>query len=143
MQLRIIRNNSYRNDEILLRMIINCKNQLHTFICVSINLFCTYANKSIATICFLVYCSMRNEKLGIEVMNRAARRNAKKKRKAFDKAMEQKQPSNDSYNNVKEIHDGVPFWEVYPITVTPRLFLGSSAAHRQFTSVAEPHYENY
>jgi len=76
-------------------------------------------------------------------MNRAARRNAKRKRKAFDKAMNKKHPSNDGCKNVKEIHNGVPFWEVYPITVTPRLFLGSSAAHRQFTSVIEPHYENY
>ncbi len=74
-------------------------------------------------------------------MNRAARRNARKKRKAFNKAMEQKQPSNDI--DIEPIHNGVPFWEVYPITVKPRLFLGSSAAHRQFTSVVEPHYENY
>jgi len=73
-------------------------------------------------------------------MNRAARRNAKKKRKAFNKAMAvQLVLQVDS----EPIHNGVPFWEVYPITVKPRLFLGSSAAHRQFTSVVEPHYENY
>lgn len=76
-------------------------------------------------------------------MNRSARRNAKNKRQEMNRAMTEKKPSNDSYKNVREIHDGVPFWEVYPITVTPRLFLGTSAAHRQFTSVAEPHYENY
>jgi hypothetical protein len=69
-------------------------------------------------------------------MNRNARRNAKKKRQQMNKAMEQKQPGNDK----EPIHNGVPFWEVYPITVSPRTFLGSCSAHRQFVGHNEENF---
>ena len=72
------------------------------------------------------------------MMNRSARRNAKKKRKAFNKAMQEKQPSNDK--DKEPVHDGVPFWTVYLITEKPRLFLGSSSAHRQFVGNNEENF---
>jgi hypothetical protein len=75
-------------------------------------------------------------KQGIKKMNRRARRNAKKKRKEMLKAMSKTQPVND----IEPAHNGVPFWNVYPITVAPRLFLGSSSAHRQFVGHNEENF---
>jgi len=78
-------------------------------------------------------------------MNRAARRDAKRKRKAFNKAMEKKQPSNDTY---KEYHHAiVAFDDANANSICNarkfKVFTNSRGGQLQFVSTIEPHYENY
>tara|TARA_R100001244_G_scaffold50902_1_gene44451 strand:+ start:22 stop:264 length:243 start_codon:yes stop_codon:yes gene_type:complete len=79
-------------------------------------------------------------------MNRAARRNAKNKRKAFQKAMNKKQPSNDTYK--EPYHYAIAaFDEANANSICNahkfKVFTNSRGGQMQLVSTIEPHYENF